>query len=296
MNIQWFPGHMAKTRRLIQEYVGLVDAVCEIADARVPRASRNPELPALIGNKPVLLVLNRTDQADPDVTAAWASYYRARGRAVLLTDCLSGAGVKRFAPAVRTLLKDKIAANIARGQPGRAVRVMVAGIPNVGKSSLINRLAGRRAAAVEDRPGVTRGRQWVTLPGGLELLDMPGVLWPKFEDEQTGLLLAYTGAVKDDVMDLETLAAKLMEHLAHIAPEALAVRYRIDPDAGTGGTELLVRAAIGRGFLISGGEPDTERMAKILLDEFRGGKLGRVTLQAPPAAEANSQFTIHNSQ
>jgi len=281
MTIQWFPGHMAKTRRLIKEYAGLTDAVCEIADARVPRASRNPELPSLIGGKPVLLILNRTDQADPDRTAAWASYYRASGQAVLLTDCSRGVGVKDFTPAVKSLLKEKIAARAARGQTGRALRVMVAGIPNVGKSSLINRLAGRRAAAVEDRPGVTRGRQWVTLPGGLELLDTPGVLWPKFEDEQTGLLLAFTGAVKDDVMDLETLAAKLMERLSLDAPDALAVRYRLSWETHADGAALLTQAARNRGYLVSGGEADTERMARILLDEFRGGKLGRVTFQLP---------------
>ena len=285
MNIQWFPGHMAKTRRLIQETLGLVDAVCEIVDARIPLASRNPELPSLIGRKPLLLALNRVDQADPDRTAAWVSWFRAHGQAVFQTDCKSGAGVGRFAPAVRALLKEKIEANTARGQSGRAVRVLVAGIPNVGKSSLINRLAGRRAAAVEDRPGVTRGRQWVTLAGGLELLDTPGVLWPKFEDEQTGLLLAFTGAVRDDIMDLETLAVHLMKRLAIEAPEALAARYRLSIGPEADGLTMLEQAARGRGFLVSGGTADTERMARILLDEFRGGKLGRVTLQAPGAFE-----------
>ena len=281
MNIQWFPGHMAKTRRLIEEHVKLVDAVCEIADARVPQASRNPELPALIGEKPRLLVLNRIDQADPDTTAAWTSYFRAQGQPLLLTDCKSGAGVGKFTSAVRALLKEKIDRNTARGQVGRALRIMVVGIPNVGKSSLINRLAGRRAAQVEDRPGVTRGRQWVRLSDGLELLDTPGVLWPKFEDQQTGLVLAFTGAVRDEVMDLEMLAICLLETLAVRYPEALAARYRLSCDGKSDGAALLSQAARGRGFLISGGEIDTERMARVLLDEFRGGKLGRITLQTP---------------
>jgi len=274
---------MAKTRRLIEEQVRLVDAVCELADARVPLASRNPELPSLIGARPLLLVLNRADQADAAQTADWLTFFRAGGQTVIMTDCKSGAGVGRFAPAVRSLLRDKIRAAAARGQTGRALRVMVVGIPNVGKSSLINRLAGRRAAQAEDRPGVTRGRQWVNLTGGLELLDTPGVLWPKFEEERTGLLLAFTGAVRDDVMDLETLAARLIECLAAITPEALAARCRLALDGPTDGAALLIQAARGRGFLAAGGRPDAERMARVLLDEFRGGKMGKITLQSPEA-------------
>ena len=281
MNIQWFPGHMAKARRLIEEHLKWVDAVCEVADARIPAASRNPELPALLGNRPRLLVLNRSDQADPYQTAAWLSFFRGTGQAVVETDSKSGAGVARLAPVVRALLKDTTQAAAARGQVGRPLRLMVVGIPNVGKSSLINRLAGRRAAVVEDRPGVTRGRQWVRLTGGLELLDMPGVLWPRFEDEQTGLLLAFTGAIRDQILDTETLAARLIEQLRTARPGALTARYKLDPADGTDGMALLAQAARNRGFLATGGAPDAERMALVLLDEFRGGKLGRVTLQAP---------------
>lgn len=270
---------MAKTRRLIEENCGLVDAVCEIVDARVPSASRNPELPALSGGKPKLLVLNRVDQAEAGQTAAWAASFRKRGEAVVETDCRNGAGVLQLAPAVRTLLKDKIEANIARGQVGRALRIMVVGIPNVGKSSLINRLVGRRAAPVEDRPGVTRGKQWYKLEGGMELLDTPGVLWPKFEDPHVGLLLAFTGAIKDDILDIETLAAHLMELLGAQYPQTLADRYKLTDCRDLSGMALLELVARRRGYLISGGDVDTERMARTLLDEFRGGKLGRITLE-----------------
>ncbi|MDR2670458.1 MAG: ribosome biogenesis GTPase YlqF [Oscillospiraceae bacterium] len=284
MRVQWFPGHMAKTRRLIAEHCRLVDAVCEVADARIPLASRNPELPALSGGKPSLLVLNRADQADAAACARWAEHYRAHGLLSVETDCRSGAGVDRFLPAVRTLLREKIEAYRARGQVGRPLRLMIVGIPNVGKSSLINRLAGRRAAAAEDRPGVTRGKQWYRLAQGLELLDTPGVLWPKFEDERTGLLLAYTGAIRDDILDVETLAAHLMALLGRRYPEALAARYQLVPGPEPDGFALLEAAARRRGFLLSGGVPDTERMARTLLDEYRGGRLGRFTLEEPEAA------------
>ncbi|MDR3207640.1 MAG: ribosome biogenesis GTPase YlqF [Oscillospiraceae bacterium] len=278
MTIQWFPGHMAKTRRLIEEHVKLTDAVCEVVDARIPRASRNPELPALIGGKPRLIILNRADQADPAQTAAWAVAFRAEGLASVATDCRSGAGVAQVVPAVKVLLKERLDTLAARGQAGRPLRLLIAGIPNAGKSSLINRLAGRRAAPVEDRPGVTRGRQWYALPGGVDLLDTPGVLWPKFEDPEIGLLLAFTGAVKDDVLDIEELAALLMERLAALSPKALTDRYNIDPTAADG-FSLLTDAARRRGFLVGGGEANTERMARTLLDEFRAGKLGRITLE-----------------
>lgn len=279
MRIQWFPGHMAKTRRLIEENCALVDAVCEIADARIPAASRNPELPELTGHKPRLLVLNRVDQADAVQTAAWAASFRESGQAVVETNCRDGAGVALFLPAVRELLSERLAQNAAKGQAGRTLRIMVVGIPNVGKSSLINRLTGRRAAPVEDRPGVTRGKQWYKLENGIELLDTPGVLWPKFEDERVGLLLAYTGAIKDNVLDIETLAARLMAFLSERYRQALVDRYKVTPSDETDGMSLLVQAARRRGFLISGGEVDIERMAGVLLDEFRGGKLGRMTLE-----------------
>jgi len=285
MKIQWYPGHMAKTRRMITEQLKNVDAVCEILDARIPVSSRNPDVDGLTAGRPRLVILNRTDQADPNATKQWAAHFRRLGYAVLETDAHSGAGVSRFSAAVRELLKDKLKAYAEKGQAGRVVRVMILGIPNVGKSTLINRIAGRKTAKAEDRPGVTRSRQWVPVDSGLELLDTPGILWPKFEDERVGLNLAYTGAVKDEILDTEELGGHLMALLRDRYPAALIERYRIEPKAEDSGYDLLEKAARKRGFLISGGETDTERMAKILLDEFRGGKLGRFTLEWPEEME-----------
>lgn len=285
MKIQWYPGHMAKTRRMITEQLKNVDAVCEILDARIPVSSRNPDVDGLTAGRPRLVILNRTDQADPNATKQWAAHFRRLGYAVLETDAHSGAGVSRFSAAVRELLKDKLKAYAEKGQAGRVVRVMILGIPNVGKSTLINRIAGRKTAKAEDRPGVTRSRQWVPVDSGLELLDTPGILWPKFEDERVGLNLAYTGAVKDEILDTEELGGHLMALLRDRYPTALTERYRIEPKAEDSGYDLLEKAARKRGFLISGGETDTERMAKILLDEFRGGKLGRFTLEWPEEME-----------
>lgn len=285
MKIQWYPGHMTKTRRMITEQLKNVDAVCEILDARIPVSSRNPDVDGLTAGRPRLVILNRTDQADPNATKQWAAHFRHLGYAVLETDAHSGAGVARFSAAVRELLKDKLKAYAEKGQAGRVVRVMILGIPNVGKSTLINRIAGRKTAKAEDRPGVTRSRQWVPVDSGLELLDTPGILWPKFEDERVGLHLAYTGAVKDEVLDTEELGGHLMALLRDRYPTALTERYRIEPKAEDSGYDLLEKAARKRGFLISGGETDTERMAKILLDEFRGGKLGRFTLEWPEELE-----------
>ena len=286
MNIQWYPGHMTRTRRQMVENIRRVDAVCEVVDARIPQVSRNPDMDDIAAGKPRLLVLNRTDLADPDATQRWAAYYRRQGYAVLTTDARSGAGVAKFASAVRALLADKIAQWNAKGQTGKPVRVMVAGIPNVGKSTFINRVLGRKSAKAADKPGVTRGSQWFRVEGGLELLDTPGILWPKLDDERTGIYLAVTGAVKDDILDVETLACKLMELLFRHAPQSIVGRYGIELPAAEDevdflGYELLLRAGRKRGFLISGGEIDTERMARILLDEFRGGKLGRITLETP---------------
>ena len=282
LNIQWFPGHMAKARRMVMENAKLVDAVCEVIDARVPLSSRNPEVASMTGGKPRLIILNRIDQADPSKTKAWASVLRGEGAAVLETDCKSGKGTKNFIPAVRSLLKDKLDTYAAKGQVGRKMRLMVLGIPNVGKSSFINRVAGRRAAAASDKPGVTRGKQWITLSSGVELLDTPGLLWPKFEDKTVGENLAFTGAVRDEILDVETLAAHFLERMRDIYPENIKQRYGISFDVDTTGYEMLSLAARKRGFLISGGELDTERMSKILLDEFRGGVLGRITLDMPP--------------
>lgn len=291
MNIQWYPGHMAKTRRMITEQLKNVDAVCEILDARVPVSSRNPDVEELTAGKPRLVVLNRADQADPAATAQWAAHFQAAGRAVLECDARSGAGTGRFSPAVRGLLAEKLRAYAEKGQTGRVVRVMVLGIPNVGKSTFINRIAGRRTARAEDRPGVTRSGQWVVVDRGLELLDTPGILWPKFEDPDVGMNLAYTGAVKDDILDMETLGCHLMAYLGRVYPEALRNGYRLPslPERGedddiTYGCRLLEAAGRRRGFLVSGGEVDTERMARTLLDEFRSGKLGRFTLERVESA------------
>jgi len=285
MNIQWYPGHMTKTRRMIADQMKHMDAVCEILDARIPLSSRNPDVEELTAGKPRLIVLNRVDMADPAGTKRWAAYFRSRGFAVLEINAKEGQGTGRFAPAVRELLADKLAAYAERGQAGRTIRVMILGIPNVGKSTFINKVAKRKTAKAEDRPGVTRSKQWVPVDQSLELLDTPGILWPKFEDQSVGLNLAYTGAVRDEIMDTETLACHLMEYLGRRYPQALAERYKIEAEEQDSGYDLLVKAGKKRGFVLRGGEIDTERMAKILLDEFRGGRLGRFTLELPPKAE-----------
>ena len=283
MNIQWYPGHMAKTRRQMLENLKNIDLVCELVDARIPQVSRNPDMDEIAGDKPRMMILNRVDLADPEATRRWASFYRAQGYAVLETDSQHGTGTGRFAAAARERLADKISALNEKGQTGRAVRVMVVGIPNVGKSTFINRVLGRKSAKAADKPGVTRGAQWFRVPGGIDLLDTPGILWPKFDDERVGILLAVTGAVKDDILDLETLACRLFELLAVRAPQAIVDRYKltIPEQSDFLGYDLLQQAGRKRGFLISGGEIDTERMARILLDEFRGGVLGRITLETP---------------
>ena len=282
--LSWFPGHMTKTRRMITAEIANMDAVCEIIDARIPMSSRNPDLDELTAGKPRIVVLNRVDQADSAQTKRWAAYFRSLGYAVIEVDAKSGAGVKQFAPAVRSLLKDKIAAYESKGQVGRVLRVMILGIPNVGKSTFINKVSGRKSAKAEDRPGVTRGKQWVPVDKTLELLDTPGILWPKFEDPEVGVRLAFTGAIRDDVIDTEELAGRLMSYLGAQYPAALLERYKITVEEGEDGFALLEKAGRKRGFLISGGEVDTERMSRILLDEFRGGKLGRFTLEQPPEA------------
>ena len=285
-SLSWFPGHMTKTRRMIAAELGNVDAVCEILDARIPMSSRNPDVDELTAGKPRLIVLNRVDQADPEMTKKWAAYFRSLGYAVIETDAKQGGGVKQFSSAVRTLLREKIASYEAKGQVGRVLRVMVLGIPNVGKSTFINKVSGRKTAKAEDRPGVTRGKQWVPVDKSLELLDTPGILWPKFEDPDVGVRLGFTGAIRDDVMDMEDLASRLMAYLGAHYPDALTERYKIAVEPGEQGWELLEKAGRKRGFLMSGGEVNTERMARILLDEYRAGKLGRFTLELPPEGES----------
>lgn len=281
MNIQWYPGHMTKTRRQMEEDVKLVDLVAEVVDARIPISSRNPDIDAMVGSRPRLIIFNRADQADPAMTARWMAWFRQKGWGVMETDAKSGKGVNQFSGAAQNVLKDKVAAWRAKGQVGRPIRAMVVGVPNVGKSTFINKVAKRKSAKASDRPGVTRGKQWVSVDKGLELLDTPGILWPKFEDETTGLHLAFTGAVKDEVTDIEGLACALLELLRDRYPGALEERYKLSGMDGLKGWELLERAARKRGMLISGGEADTERMSHVLLDEFRDGKLGRFTLEVP---------------
>ena len=281
MNIQWFPGHMTKAQRMIEDNIKLVDAVCEILDARIPRSSRNPDIDRLAAGKPRLVILNRIDLADPNVTAKWRKYFEAQGISVLETDAKSGKGVNGFAGAVRRLLADKLREFEAKGQVGRPLRVMVLGIPNVGKSTFINKVAHRKAAAAGDKPGVTRGKQWISVDSGLDLLDTPGILWPKFDSQEVGEMLAITNAIKADVLDKETLGANFMLRLREMYPQALKDRYKFDPDPEANGFELLEQAAKKRGFLVSRGEYDIERMANTLLGEYHDGKLGRLSLETP---------------
>lgn len=281
MNIQWFPGHMTKAQRMIEDSIKQVDAVCEILDARIPNSSRNPDIDRLAAGKPRLIILNRTDLADPSITAQWREFFEAQGIKILETDARSGKGVSGFAPALSELLKDKIASYAAKGQVNRPMRVMILGIPNVGKSTFINKIAKRKAAIAGDKPGVTRGKQWINIDKGLDLLDTPGILWPKFDSQEVGEMLAITNAIKADVLDKETLAANFMLRLREMYPEALTARYKLEPDPEANGFELLEQAAKKRGFLISKGEYDIERMANTLLGEYHDGKLGRISLEKP---------------
>lgn len=284
--IQWFPGHMTRTKRQIEKSLKMVDIVAEIIDARVPVSSRNPILKKLIGNKPQLILMNKSDMADSAATARWIAYYKQKGVKAIALDCRTGKGVNGFMPAIREVLQDQIARWEAKGMTGRPIRVMVVGIPNVGKSSLINKMcrggnAGK--ADVQDRPGVTRQNRWFTIGKGFELLDTPGVLWPKFDDPIVGERLAFTGAVKDDVVDVESLASRLLEVLRETYPQAMAARYKLEGMdlSEMQGYELLELVGRKRGFLISGGEINTERAAITVLDEFRSGKLGKITLELP---------------
>lgn len=281
MNIQWYPGHMAKARRMMSENIKLVDIVCEIIDARIPVSSSNPEIAKIIGNKPRLLIMNRVDLADPGTTNQWRAYFKRKGIHVLETDAKSGKGVPGFSAAVREAMKEKLQKYAEKGLASKTLRAMVVGIPNVGKSTFINKVAKRKAAAASDRPGVTRGKQWISVDKSLELLDTPGLLWPKLEGPETGINLAFTGAVKDDILDIQELAALLMQKLFLEYPHLLAGRYRLELPEAAAGHELLKMAAEKRGFLISGGEADILRMSAVLLDEFRGGKIGRISLEKP---------------
>lgn len=279
--IQWFPGHMAKTRRLITENLKNVDAVIEILDARIPYSSRNPEIVKLCANKPSIVLLNKATLADPAMTKKWAEYYTNQNTICIETDCISGKGLSEIAPAIRKLCGDKVERYEQKGMLGRSIKAMVVGIPNVGKSSLINKLCGNKKAKVENRPGVTLDKQWVTTNIGVLLLDMPGVLWPKFEDNIVGENLAVTGAIKDDILDIETIATVLCGRLRTIYPALLCQRFKLDeipsPDE-TDDYDLLELIGRKRGFLMSGGNVNMERTANMLIDEFRAGKIGQITL------------------
>lgn len=286
--IQWFPGHMAKTRRLIGENLKNVDIVIELLDARIPKSSRNPEITRLTEGKPLITLLNKSQLADPNETEKWGRHYTGEGHICLPFDCIGKKGLDRLLPAVREVLADKLARYEQKGMSGRKLRAMVVGIPNVGKSSLINLLGGTKKARVENRPGVTLTPQWVTTKEGLDLMDMPGVLWPRFDDRETGENLAITGAIKDDVVEVETLAVALCHKLRHRYPALLAERYKMDVTTVTGDlTDYELFETIGkkRGFLVSGGEINTERTANMLLDEFRAAKIGRITLDTLPKGD-----------
>lgn len=279
--VQWFPGHMAKTRRKIKESLSLVDGVTELRDARIPLSSTNPELNELIENKPKIILLNKADLADEATTERWIAYYKSLGTVAIAVDCRSGRGLSAYRGAVNEVLREKIKSNREKGMAGKALRLMVVGIPNTGKSSFINRMAGNGKAKVEDRAGVTRHNQWYVLGGGIELLDTPGVLWPKFEDPEVGYKLAFTGGIKDQILDIEELSVRLLDILKRDYPDRLTERYKVTDFSGLPGWELLQAIGRKRGMLVSGGEVDTLRAASMLFDELRGGKLGRISFETP---------------
>lgn len=280
-NVQWFPGHMAKTRRLIKESLNLVDGVVELLDARVPYSSQNPELDGIIKNKPRIILLNKCDVANPTATAMWIKYFERKGAYAIPVDCKTGKGLNKFDDTVKKALANVIAKNEEKGMTGKPLRLMVVGIPNTGKSSFINRMGKNAKAKVADKAGVTKQNQWFVVGNGIELLDTPGVLWPKFDDPEVGDKLAFIGSVKDEVTDKETIACRLLESLAKTNPSAIEERYKITGVEGLQGWEILEMIGKKRGFLIKGGEIDYERAAVIVADEFRGGKLGRITLELP---------------
>lgn len=281
--IQWFPGHMTKTKRQIQANLKLVDAVAEIIDARIPVSSRNPDLNQLIHNKPRVILLNKSDMANQTATKMWIDYYKKQGFTALAVDCKSGRGLNRFPQAVNEVMREKITRLKAKGMKNPMIRIMIVGIPNVGKSSFINRVSKQSRAKVEDRPGVTRGNQWFTISKNLEMLDTPGVLWPKFDDQKVGEHLAFTGAVKDQVMDIELLAVRLLDFLKKLKPQEFIERFKLENEEieEIDSYELLRLIGKKRGMLMSGGEINTERAAVMLLDEFRAAKLGRITVEMP---------------
>ena len=281
MDIQWFPGHMTKTKRMMQENQKLIDIVVELVDARIPMSSRNPSIDEIFPSKPRLLLMNKSDIADEKLNEEWKKYFENKGIMTRSISSTTGKSLNDIFASCKEILKDKLEHDKARGLVNRPIKIMVVGIPNVGKSSFINKLSGIKSAVTGDRPGVTKGKQWIRLQNGFELLDTPGILWPKFEDVSVGEKLAFTGAIKDEIMDLEEIAMKLLKLLSENYPETLAARYKMTETDGLEAYELLELLGRKRGFVVSGGEIDTERAAKILLDEFRGAKLGKITLEKP---------------
>lgn len=281
--IQWFPGHMTKTKRQIQSSLKLVDAVAEIIDARIPVSSRNPNLAKLVQNKPRVILLNKCDMANQTATKMWIDYFKKQNLVAIPVDCKSGRGLDKFAPAVNTVMSHKIARLKEKGMVNPTIRIMIVGIPNVGKSSFINKMVKKNRAKVEDRPGVTRGNQWYTIAKNLEMLDTPGVLWPKFDDKTVGEHLAFTGAVKDQILDIELLAVRLLDFIKELKPDDFITRFKLENEdiENIDSYELLKMIGKKRGMLVSGGEIDTERAAIMLLDEFRSAKLGRITVEMP---------------
>jgi len=285
MSINWYPGHMAKTRRIMLEDLKNVDVVCEIIDARIPQSSRNPDLNKLAASKKRMLVLNRADQADPNATAVWMAHYRAQGYTVIATDSQKGGFLNEFTAAVKQCCSDIIARHQQKGLTGKNIRVMIIGVPNVGKSSFINRLLNKKSAVAANKPGVTRSKQWFTLPGGFDFMDTPGMLWPKIEEDEVGYKLAFTGTIRDDILDVEDLACELLRVLKKRANDAVVKRYGITEIDVDMPYDTLTEMAKKRGYLLGRGEMDTLRMAKVFLEEFRGGKLGRITLEMPADRE-----------
>ena len=281
--IQWFPGHMTKTKRQIQSSLKLVDAVAEIIDARIPVSSRNPDLAKLVQNKPRVILLNKCDMANQTATKMWIDYFKKQNLVAIPVDCKSGRGLDKFAPAVNTVMSHKIARLKEKGMVNPTIRIMIVGIPNVGKSSFINKMVKKNRAKVEDRPGVTRGNQWYTIAKNLEMLDTPGVLWPRFDDKTVGEHLAFTGAVKDQILDIELLAVRLLDFIKELKPADFITRFKLENEdiENIDSYELLKMIGKKRGMLVSGGEIDTERAASMLLDEFRSAKLGRITVEMP---------------
>ena len=281
MNIQWFPGHMMKTQRAMMEDIKLIDIVIEIVDARLPMSSRNPQIDEIVGNKPRLMLLNKSDIADESITKRWEKYFASKNIPVMVVSSTGNKKLNIIFDKCREILADKIARQKEKGIANRSIKVIVVGVPNVGKSSLINKLSGRKSAITGDRPGVTRGKQWIRLGNGIELMDTPGILWPKFDDENVGKKLAFTGAIKDEIMDVEELDCELLSVLRNLYPKSLEMRYKMTDIEDLEPYEMLELLGKKRGFVISGGEIDTERAAKILLDEFRGAKLGNISLETP---------------